>query len=311
MLQFPEFIMLLMFLLAVIYTVLWLFCIPFRKLWMNKEEREEFEGIRENEVEYEETETNELTELQKMIEKWEQEKEKLAEQGKQSMRKYDEEQKERSPRPDSRYQSHHDSIMEAGKAGEERICRFLQQLSFKNTVINDKNISNINSEKDAQIDHFVVSEKGIVMIETKNYGGEVDMTDRNQWIQIKSNGERKACFNAYNQSFTHKKIMEKLMKRYDFDDIPLYAIVVFANEKTIYHGLENYEGEVMKFDAMNYFLERLPSCEAMQDEDRYKEAVRWINSFQDANSYIEVDIKNSSGHKKISEEEEDLDWGYI
>lgn len=178
-----------------------------------------------------------------------------------------------------------DGIMQAGKDGEERVKRFLQQLSFPNTVINDRYVDNINSVKDAQVDHFVVSEKGIVMIETKNYSGEIDMTDRNQWIQTKPNGERKACTNAYYQSVSHMQIMENLMRKNGFDDVKLYAIVVFANEGTIYHGLENYHGYVMKFDAMNYFLTGLPLCPAMKDKQRRDEVVRWIRSFKKANSY--------------------------
>lgn len=202
-------------------------------------------------------------------------------------------------RPNSHYNAHSDSysrshsnsnrhyggIIQAGQEGEERVKRILQQLSFPNTVINDKYIDNINSVKDAQIDHFVVSEKGIVMIETKNYAGEIDMTDEKQWIQTIPSGERRACTNAYYQSVTHYNIMRNLMKKHGFDDIRVYAIVVFANEKTIYYGLEKYHGYVMKYDAMNYYLTGLPACKAMKDRQRRNEVIQWIRSFKDAGSY--------------------------
>ena len=184
--------------------------------------------------------------------------------------------------------SSREGTLQGGKEGEERVRRFLQQLSIPNMVINDKNIDNPHSCKDAQIDHFVICEKGIIMIETKNYGGEVDMTDRNQWIQTKPSGERKACMNAYYQSVMHMNIMKKLMEEHGFADIYLHAIVVFANENTIYKGLENYHGFVMKYDAMNYFIEGRKDCPAMKDPARYSEVVNWIQSFKDSNSYSAV-----------------------
>ena len=187
------------------------------------------------------------------------------------------------PRASSR-----EGALQGGKEGEERVRRFLQQLSIPNMVINDKNIDNPHSCKDAQIDHFVICEKGIIMIETKNYGGEVDMTDRNQWIQTKPNGERKACMNAYYQSVMHMNIMKKLMEEHGFADIYLHAIVVFANENTIYKGLENYHGFVMKYDAMNYFIEGRKDCPAMKDPARYSEVVNWIQSFKDSPSYSTI-----------------------
>lgn len=182
---------------------------------------------------------------------------------------------------------HYGGTMQAGQEGEERVKRILQQLSFPNTVINDKFIDNINSVKDAQIDHFVISEKGIVMIETKNYAGEIDMTDEKQWIQTIPSGERRACTNAYYQSVTHYNIMRNLMKKHGFGDIRIYAIVVFANDRTIYHGLDKdtYHGYVMKYDAMNYYLTGLPACKAMKDKQRRNEVIQWIRSFKDADSY--------------------------
>ena len=187
-------------------------------------------------------------------------------------------------RPSS-YNSHYGGIVQAGKDGEEKVRRILQQLSFPNTVINDKFVNNINSVKDAQIDHFVVSEKGIVMIETKNYAGEIDMRDEKQWIQTTPNGDRRACSNAYYQSVTHLNIMRNLMKKQGFGDVRLYAIVVFANDRTIYRGMDKYHGYVMKYDAMNYYLTGLPACKAMKNRHRQEEVVRWIRSFKDANSY--------------------------
>ena len=75
------------------------------------------------------------------------------------------------------------------------------------------------------------------------------------------------------------------MKKHGFDDIRLYAIVVFANDRTIYHGLEKYHGYVMKYDAMNYYITGLPVCKAMRDRDRRNEVINWIRSFKNVNSY--------------------------
>ena len=63
-------------------------------------------------------------------------------------------------------------ILKIGKAGEQKVRNLLNLNPRKYYVINDVMLRHPN-KKTSQIDHIVISRKGIVVIETKNYSGVV------------------------------------------------------------------------------------------------------------------------------------------
>jgi len=98
------------------------------------------------------------------------------------------------------------------------------------------NILFAGDKRSAQIDHVVVNEKGIFVIETKNYGGRIYGSETDSsWTQVLAYGRKKYKFyNPLKQNYTHvAKLHDKLGAEYQ--SIPIYSIVVFIGRADITH----------------------------------------------------------------------------
>ena len=117
-------------------------------------------------------------------------------------------------------------IEEKGLIGENIVSSFLEKLDpEKYRVINDLRIININRET-AQIDHLIISNFGIFVIETKNflgtiYGGEYI----NYWTQKFNKNYKKNFNNPIKQNSWHIQVLKDILKKYP--DMPYFSIVVF------------------------------------------------------------------------------------
>ena len=70
-----------------------------------------------------------------------------------------------------------------GKAGEKEVIRKLKKLDpTKYTVLNDLFFK--NGDKTAQIDHVIISNYGIFVIETKNYNGKIYGSENKEYWNV-------------------------------------------------------------------------------------------------------------------------------
>ncbi|MBR0158213.1 MAG: NERD domain-containing protein [Clostridia bacterium] len=104
-----------------------------------------------------------------------------------------------------------------GKAGKKRI------------------VNNIIVEEDgktSQIDHVVITGRGIFCIETKNYAGRIyGSEDQQHWTQVLAYGKTKNQFyNPLKQNWTHAMRLSHMLE----DEYPVYSIVVFTHNNTRY-----------------------------------------------------------------------------
>ena len=108
----------------------------------------------------------------------------------------------------------------AGKAGEFWVKRELSKLDKKiYHVINDVTIQDINSTH--QIDHIVISQYGIFVIETKQYNGYISGNEYDkQWIQNK----KYHIHNPIHQNYGHVKCLEKVLNLPENKLIPIVCI---------------------------------------------------------------------------------------
>lgn len=117
-------------------------------------------------------------------------------------------------------------IKDKGLIGENIVSSFLEKLDpEKYRVINDLRIININRET-SQIDHLIISNFGIFVIETKNflgtiYGGEYI----NYWTQKFNKNYKKKFNNPIKQNSWHIKVLKDILKKYP--GMPYFSIVVF------------------------------------------------------------------------------------
>lgn len=114
-----------------------------------------------------------------------------------------------------------------GKLGERKVSKLLKKLTKKNGVfINNLTIGNETSSKTHQIDHVLISTKGIFSIETKNYSGRIyGEDDQKEWTQVLNYGKVKNKFySPVKQNETHiYSLKEKLKEK----DIYIHNVVIF------------------------------------------------------------------------------------
>lgn len=118
------------------------------------------------------------------------------------------------------------TYLDKGKLGERSVAKKLKKLDkHKYKVINDVILK--TSRGTSQIDHLVVSNYGIFVIETKNYQGWiVGSENTDNWQQIIYN--KKNFFrNPIKQNYGHIKAIEENLKLNN--KIKYISIIVFMN----------------------------------------------------------------------------------
>ena len=122
------------------------------------------------------------------------------------------------------YHSHEVTARRLGKQGEAKVRKLLKTTkSFRKKILNDV-ILQVEYGNTVQIDHILINEYGVFVIETKNYKGVVYGTEgKNYWRQYL----KKKSFTFYNpikQNESHiQHLKEMFGKKY-----PYYSIIVFA-----------------------------------------------------------------------------------
>ena len=142
-----------------------------------------------------------------------------------------------------------------GTIGEDEIDRILQTLD-PNDYIVLRNLILLNNNTTHQIDHVVVSNYGIFVIETKNYSGYVKGSDKyRKWVQFI--GKKKYFFlNPIIQNYGHIKALEAFYPEYASYFVPIVcftdktnldvrtkSIVINSNELLLI--IDNYRTEVL------------------------------------------------------------------
>lgn len=107
---------------------------------------------------------------------------------------------------------------------EKKVARILSKLNpEKYKVIN--NLMLKAKGNTTQIDHLVISNYGIFVIETKNYYGWIKGRDYGDWFLTIYKYKRRIS-NPISQNYTHLNALQNLLR--DYPDIPYYPIVVFT-----------------------------------------------------------------------------------
>lgn len=114
-----------------------------------------------------------------------------------------------------------------GAVGEIGIGFMLGILDPNNyRIINNLILS--ENGKTSQIDHVVVSNYGIFVIETKNYKGLIFGDDKNTyWTQVLY-GSREKLYNPVRQNMGHLHVLKESLNEYK--NIPFHCIIVFSED---------------------------------------------------------------------------------
>lgn len=117
-----------------------------------------------------------------------------------------------------------------GKRGENRVkCIIGETIENEQYVINDLIVS--NNGNTTQIDHIVINPRGVFVIETKNYSGEIyGSENQREWTQVLAYGNVKnKLYNPLKQNATHVYNVKRIV-----GNLPIHSLVVFVQNNT-YH----------------------------------------------------------------------------
>jgi len=117
-----------------------------------------------------------------------------------------------------------------GIIGERSVASFLYALdSKKYLVINDLMIE--NEGKTSRIDHVVISNYGIFVIETKNYNGWILGDEPSSYWTQAIYKRKEKLYNPIKQNYGHVQALKNILR--DFPNIVYYPIVVFTKRSTL------------------------------------------------------------------------------
>ena len=114
-----------------------------------------------------------------------------------------------------------------GEKTTSSILLFLDKSKYK--VIN--NVVLKSGDKTSQIDHIVISDYGIFVIETKNYKGWILGSENSEyWIQVIYKRKEK-LYNPIRQNSSHIKVLKNCLS--EFPNIDYKSIIVFSTKAEI------------------------------------------------------------------------------
>lgn len=152
---------------------------------------------------------------------------------------------EKSQKNDNRHRSYYRrahtkhsarSSEDNGRIGEGMVILALGGTQEgKQYILNDYTIENNGTT--SQIDHILINSRGVFVIETKNYSGQIYGEDNwHEWTQVLQYGKVKNKFyNPVKQNTTHVYRLRSIIK-----NIPIHPVVVFVQNNT-----ENIKSQVV------------------------------------------------------------------
>lgn len=197
-----------------------------------------------------------------------------------------------------------------GYFGEKSTSFFLSFLDKdKYSVIN--NVMLKIGEKTVQIDHIVVSDYGIFVVETKNYSGSIKGNDfDDNWKQIFYRNEKK-FYNPVKQNYGHIKALKRVLGKYG--NLKYISIVAFttkaelkviSNTDVVYtvdidKTIEKYCDECISNPVKNKIYSEIQSLNVNSKKMKKKHIREVKKKIYKWNYQIEHDICPKCGGKLI------------
>ena len=115
-----------------------------------------------------------------------------------------------------------------GRIGEHRVAHILSRLPEDRYRVINNLLLRTSSGGTTQIDHVVISEYGIFVIETKFYKGWIYGGENSEYWTQNIYGHKYSLRNPIHQNQGHIRALKHLLK--DFGDIPFISIVAFSRQ---------------------------------------------------------------------------------
>lgn len=127
--------------------------------------------------------------------------------------------------------TYEEMIMDKGKAGEYAAFRELQLIYGEKKFLYNVYVPDPdNNTKKTEIDIVMLHEKGIFVIECKNYNGWIYGDEASEkWCQVFKNKKKYFFYNPIKQNYRH---IQQLRKHIG-EDKEIYSIIVFGDGATL------------------------------------------------------------------------------
>ncbi|MDA1635170.1 nuclease-related domain-containing protein [Bacillus cereus] len=178
-----------------------------------------------------------------------------------------------------------------GKAGEKLVKRILGKLDPTSYYVLHDVMVHTEYGDTTQIDHIVIAETGVFVIETKNYEGWIYGSEKSaRWTQ--GIFRKKSSFqNPFRQNYKHKKAMEWVMEQ----QLPCISIVAFhpkcslkrvnvhsKDKHVLYYNelkkcIESYIEPQQTIDEVQHIYQSILQANIM-DKDMEKKHVKYLQN---------------------------------
>ncbi len=120
------------------------------------------------------------------------------------------------------------AYQEAGESGERQVAARLKKIGRFRHYRYLHNLYLPIKEGTTQIDHIVAGAFGVLVVESKQYSGEVyGHPSEERWLHIKK-GKRRKFYNPIMQNQTHVLSVRAILAAEEIFCVPVYSLVVFA-----------------------------------------------------------------------------------
>lgn len=174
-----------------------------------------------------------------------------------------------------------------GTFGEAKVNIQVSFLGSEYISIHDLMIKNSKGNT-SQIDHLVLSEYGIFVIETKNYKGWIFGNEKSEnWTQVIYK-EKHQFRNPIKQNWSHIYFLKELLS--DFPQIKYFPIVVFAGNATL-KGVQSSQPVIYE-NRLNKTIRNLSEEKCLTSEQVAKIEQILIDSEINEKGRLKKHIKN-------------------
>lgn len=159
-------------------------------------------------------------------------------------------------------------LFEIGLAGERKVLFELKNLQHASYILHDYRF--IINGQSIQIDFIVVTRQFIVIVEVKNYYGDIFVSERDEFIRRVYKGKRlvkeEGFYSPIQQVERQSHLLERFLKELGIiEHMPIHHVVVFSNDRTILHHKQasnRVRNHIVRADGLRTYIDdlfKLPS----------------------------------------------------
>ena len=180
-----------------------------------------------------------------------------------------------------------------GRIGEHRVAHILSKLPKDRYRVINNLLLRTSSGSTTQIDHVVISQYGIFVIETKFYKGWIYGGENSEFWTQNIYGNKYTLRNPILQNAGHVRVLRQLLK--DYGDIPFIPVVAFSrqanlripsNSPVIYWSqirkvIGQFKEKRIQPDSLSGIYNKLIESNIPDSKESRREHIRNVRSYED------------------------------